>query len=67
MISWKLTDIAHAVGGELINPPQEELYVTSMNTDSREVAVGAIFAPIVAERNGQIGRASCRERVLDRV
>lgn len=52
MISWKLTDIAHAVGGELINPPQEELYVTSMNTDSREVAVGAIFAPIIAERNG---------------
>ena len=52
MISWKLTDIAHAVGGELINPPKEELYITSMNTDSREAAIGTIFAPIVAQRNG---------------
>lgn len=52
MMTWDLIDIAHAVNGELVNAPKEKLSITSANIDSREIEAGAIFVPIIAERNG---------------
>lgn len=51
-MTWDLLDTAHAVDGELVNAPEKELSITSANTDSREIEAGAIFVPIIAERNG---------------
>lgn len=51
-MTWNLSDIARAVGGDLINAPKKELTVTRVDNDSREVEKGSIFVPIIAERNG---------------
>jgi UDP-N-acetylmuramoyl-tripeptide--D-alanyl-D-alanine ligase len=51
-MAWKLSDIAKAVGGELLHAPTSEIEITQVNTDSREASAGAIFVPLVAERNG---------------
>ena len=52
LITWNLSDIVHAVAGELINPPASDIQITGISHDSRELEKGAIFVPIVAERNG---------------
>lgn len=51
-MTWKLSDIAQAVDGELVHTPKEPVIITQVNTDSRELEEGAIFVPLVAERNG---------------
>lgn len=52
MTKWKLSEIAEAVGGRLENAPAEEVIVTSASGDTRELKAGAIFVPLIAERNG---------------
>lgn len=61
MISWKIADIAQAVGGELVHAPEEELLITSIGTDSRDMGTDSIFVPLVAERNGHDFVASAVE------
>lgn len=52
MTKWTLTDIAQVVGGELKHAPDTEITVTSVSGDSRSLEDGALFVPIIAERNG---------------
>lgn len=52
MMKWTLTDIAQAVGGELIHASNSDLTVTGVSGDSRSLKKGALFVPIIAERNG---------------
>ena len=52
LITWNLFDIVKAVGGKLINPPTEDIEITGVYHDSRELTKGAIFVPIIAERDG---------------
>ncbi len=49
-MQFTLSDIATALGGELCGAA--DLTVTSTSIDSRNVAAGALFVPIVAERDG---------------
>src|SRR5699024_2787195 len=51
-MTWNLSDIAQAVGGELINAPKEKITITSVNNDSREIETGGLFVPLIAERDG---------------
>lgn len=50
--SWNLFDIVKAVNGELVNPPEEEIFITGVHHDSRMMEEGSLFVPIIAERNG---------------
>src|SRR5699024_4518284 len=52
VVTWNLLDIVEAVDGELINPPVDNIEITGVYHDSRNVEKGAIFVPIIAERNG---------------
>lgn len=52
MITWNLFDIVKAVGGELINAPAEDIEISGVYHDSRELTKGSIFVPIIAERDG---------------
>lgn len=52
VVTWNLSDIVEAVDGELINPPVDNIEITGVYHDSRNVEKGAIFVPIIAERNG---------------
>lgn len=52
MITWNLYDIVKAVEGELINAPSEDIVISGVFHDSRELTEGSIFVPIIAERNG---------------
>lgn len=52
MVKWTLTDIAQAVGGEIMHAPDTEVTVKSVSGDSRSLKDGALFVPIIAERNG---------------
>lgn len=52
MTKWTLTEIADVVGGELIHAPATKLTVTSVSGDSRSLEDGALFVPIIAERDG---------------
>lgn len=52
LITWDLFDIVEAVEGELINAPSEDLEIFGVFHDSRELTEGALFVPIIAERNG---------------
>lgn len=52
MGSWKIEDIVKAVDGELINPSQKAVKVTSVYHNSKIVQPGGLFVPLVAERNG---------------
>lgn len=52
LITWNLFDIVKAVGGELINAPAKDILVSGVYHDSRELTKGAIFVPIIAERDG---------------
>jgi UDP-N-acetylmuramoyl-tripeptide--D-alanyl-D-alanine ligase len=51
-MSWLLSEIAEAVEGKIVNEPKEDIKVESIHYDSREIESGAIFVPIVAERDG---------------
>lgn len=51
-MKWMLTEMAAAIHGELVNAPAEPLEFTSVSTDTRTLKEGALFVPIVAERNG---------------
>ena len=50
--SWNLIDIVKAVDGKLENVPTEDVFITSVHHDSRMMEEGALFVPIIAERNG---------------
>lgn len=50
-MTWKISEIAKAVKGELIND-SGETEVTGVHFDSRKLNVGDLFVPLVAERNG---------------
>lgn len=52
LITWNLFDIVKAVGGELINAPAEDIEISGVYHDSRELTKGSIFVPIIAERDG---------------
>lgn len=52
MLKWTLSEIVDAVGGKLLNEPAEEITVTGVHHDSREIEKGSLFVPIIAERNG---------------
>lgn len=52
MTKWMLTDIAQAVGGEIMNTSNSDVTVTSVSGDSRTIEDGALFVPIISERNG---------------
>lgn len=47
-----LSDIATIVGGQLRNPDDANQQVTGIDIDSRIIACGDLFVPIVAERDG---------------
>lgn len=49
-VRFLLSDIATAVGGELIGP--DDPSVTATSIDSRNIPAGSLFVPIVAERDG---------------
>lgn len=50
--NWNLVDIVKAVDGKLENAPEEEIFVISVQHDSRLVEAGSLFVPLIAERNG---------------
>lgn len=50
--TWNLSDIVKAVNGELINPPVDDIKISGVYHDSRKLEEGALFVPIIAERNG---------------
>lgn len=52
MVSWKLTDIAKAVNGEIVNLAEEEKIVKGFQQDSRKIEKDFLFVPLVAERDG---------------
>lgn len=52
MGKWTLTNIAQVVGGEIMHAPDTEVTVKSVSGDSRALEDGALFVPIIAERNG---------------
>jgi len=52
MVEWQLTDIVKAVSGELINAPANDVTITGIHIDSRKIKAGALFVPLIAERNG---------------
>ncbi len=49
-VRFLLSDIAAAVGGEMVGSDDPTLTATSI--DSRDIASGSLFVPIVAERDG---------------
>lgn len=51
-MKWLLAEMAAAIGGKVIQSPTEPLEFTSVWTDTRTLKEGALFVPIVAERNG---------------
>lgn len=50
--SWNLVDIVTAVNGRLENTPTEEVVITGVHHDSRQMETGSLFVPLIAERNG---------------
>lgn len=52
MLSWNLNDIVKAVGGRLLNPPAEEVQVSGVYHDTREIEEGSLFVPLIADRDG---------------
>lgn len=52
MASWKLKDIVEAVNGQLINPPSEEIEISSVDHDTRELEAGSLFVPLIGNRDG---------------
>lgn len=52
MVSWNLNEIIEAVDGRLLNPPAEEVQVSGIYHDTRKIEEGALFVPLVAERDG---------------
>lgn len=61
-MKWTLSEIAQVVGGELINPPAEEVVITNVATNSQEATSGTIFVPLIAERNGHEFAADAMKR-----
>jgi UDP-N-acetylmuramoyl-tripeptide--D-alanyl-D-alanine ligase len=51
-MKFELGDIAYAVHGTLADASSAFVGITGVSTDSREVSVGELFVPIVAERDG---------------
>lgn len=52
MVSWNLNEIVKAVGGQLLNPPEEEVQVSGIYHDTRKIKKGSLFIPIIADRDG---------------
>ncbi|MDN6162128.1 MAG: UDP-N-acetylmuramoyl-tripeptide--D-alanyl-D-alanine ligase, partial [Atopostipes sp.] len=52
MTRWELLDIVEVVGGELVNPPNEDLFIEEFQQDSRKIERNSLFVPLIAERNG---------------
>lgn len=52
MVEWQLTDIEKAVSGKLVNAPASDVTITGIHMDSRKIKTGALFVPLIAERNG---------------
>ena len=52
MTKWTLANIAKAVDGELMHVPDNDVMITNISGDSRSLEEGALFVPIIAERNG---------------
>lgn len=52
LVTWNLSDIVKAVDGELINAPVDDIKISGVYHDSRNLEKGALFVPIIAERNG---------------
>lgn len=52
MTKWTLSDIAEAVHGELVHTSKPDRMITGVSGDSRSLEKGALFVPIIAERNG---------------
>ena len=50
-MSWKLKEIAQAVGGELVSADGQE-EVTGVHFDSRRLEPGDLFVPILGQRDG---------------
>jgi UDP-N-acetylmuramoyl-tripeptide--D-alanyl-D-alanine ligase len=51
-VRFELGEIARAVRGTLAASSSASIIVSGVSTDSREVAAGELFVPIVAERDG---------------
>jgi len=52
MVEWQLTNIVKAVSGKLVNAPANKVTITGIHMDSRKIEAGALFVPLIAERNG---------------
>lgn len=52
MTKWTLNDIAQAIDGKIKNATDQNITVTSVSADSRSLEDGALFIPIISERNG---------------
>ena len=52
MTKWTLNDIAQAIDGKIMNATDQNITVTSVSADSRSLEDGALFIPIISERNG---------------
>lgn len=52
MLSWKVHDIAKAVGALNIDDIDPTLQVTSVSFDSRSLQVGALFVPLIDRNDG---------------
>lgn len=50
-MTWKLSEIANAVNGKLVNA-SEDVAVTGIQFDSRKLKAGHLFVPLIAQRNG---------------
>lgn len=50
-MSWKLSEIAKAIGGQLKNA-SEDLVIDVVQFDSRKLTEGDLFIPLIADRNG---------------
>lgn len=52
MTSWKLSTIAKATNGKLMNAPEDDLFIYGLQQDSRKIEPGFLFVPLLADRNG---------------
>lgn len=52
MTSWKLSTIAKATNGKLMNAPEDDLFIHGLQQDSRKIEPGFLFVPLLADRNG---------------
>lgn len=50
-MTWKLSEVAKAIGGQLKNA-SNELVIEGVQFDSRKLTEGDLFIPLVAERDG---------------